>query len=162
MAIIMLINSETFYDGLQYLNDVVGVFAATHQFSETELTKFNFLTVNGSVEDVKTRLKEICPQIENVYKWVSDNEYHFTPAPDGDDDIDSISVFRISNKWFRADNDFRFPVNIGELTAEEKQLLETVDINDPAVDSFISKLAKDITALSGNDVEIKELRNSTP
>jgi len=93
---------------------------------------------------------------------LSDGEYHFDDGDEQDQGV--IWVFRLegSNKWYRVDNKFKFPVNIGSLTPEEKQLLETVDINNPAVDSFIRKLIKDITVLSNNDVEIKELRNTNP
>ena len=163
MAIIMLINNETVRDGLQYLNDVVGVFEDGYQFSGTELEKFNFLTVGGTKQEVASRLRQLTPVMEKCYLWESDNKYHWT---DGDEEtiLDEIEAYQIEGdiKWFKAENDFKFPVNFGELTAEEKQLLATVNINHPSVDSFIRKLIKDITVLSGNNVEIKELKNTSP
>lgn len=163
MAIVALINSETAADGLQYIGDIVGVFLDTHQFSPTELQKFNFLTINGSLEDVRARLRQITPRTEDCYLWQSDNKYHWT-EPDGETILDRIQVFQIegSNKWYKLTEDFKFPVNVDRLTPEEKQLLETVNINHASVDSFIRKLAKDITMLSGNNIEIKELKNSEP
>ena len=163
MAITMLINNETTRDGLQYLNDLVGVFPDDHQFSPTELSNFSFLTVGGSVEDVKTRISQITPRVEYCVLWQSDNKYHW--LDDGDNDpLETIEVYQIegSNKWFKLVNAFKFPVNVDELTPEEKQLLETVDINHPSVDSFIRKIAKDVAALPDNDIEVKELRNSEP
>ena len=162
-SIVMLINNETAKDGLQYLNDVVGVFPDTHQFSGTELEKFNFLTISGTVEDVKAVLKRIKPRIETAYLLASDMKYHW--VEDGDiDPVEVIEVFQVegSNKWYKLINDFKFPVNLAGLTPEEKQLLETIDINNPSVDSFIRKIIKDVSVLSGNNIEVKELRNSTP
>ena len=161
-AIVVLINAETVTDGLQYLNDVVGVFPDGHQFSSTELEKFNFLTIGGSMEDVRTRLEEIMPRVEMAWVWPSDGEYHWY---DGDENPPVFKyVYQVegSNKWYKLENKFRFPVNVGSLTPEEKQLLETIDINNPSVDSFIRKIVKDITILSGNNVEVKELRNTIP
>jgi len=163
MAIVQYINSETARDGLQYLGDIVGVFPDDHQFSATELIKFSYLTIGGSVADVQARIDQLKPQITEAYLWESDGKYHFDE--DGDiDPLGMILVFRTegSNKWYKLENAFKFPFNLGDLTPEEKQLLETVDINHPSVDSFIRKLVKDITALSDNDVEIKDLRNTNP
>jgi hypothetical protein len=234
MAIVMLINAETTRDGFQYLNDIVAVFPDTHQFSATELQKFDFLTIKGSKEDVKMRLNQIVPRIEECFYWEEDDEYHWmepikkpisyisqanpaivsvfqhgyktgmvvvvaevgesmeqitgrhviTVIDPGNFSIDvdlsvslpypggglvkektrMYSVFQVegSKRWYKMENDFKFPVNIGNLTPEEKQILETVDINHPSVDSFIRKLVKDMTVLSGNDVEVRELRNSEP
>lgn len=163
MAIIQYINNETARDGHRYLGDVIGVFPDSHQFSPTELIKFNYLTIGGSVQDVKARLDQLKPQIENAYLWESDNEYHFNE--DGDlDPLETIRVFRAegSKRWYKLVEKFRYPINLDTLTPEEKQVLETVDINHSSVDSFIRKLIKDITVLSGNDVEIIELRNTNP
>jgi hypothetical protein len=161
MAVIMLINNETVKDGLQYLNDIACVFNDDHQFSRTELEKFNFLTINGTKNDVKEKIRQITPRIEHAYLLLTDNKYHWQ---DDGTTIGAIQVYQVegSNKWYKLENDFKFPVNIGDLTPEEKQILETVDINHPSVDAFIRKLVKDITILSGNNVEIKELRNSEP
>jgi hypothetical protein len=164
MAILLLIKAETARDGLQYLNDVVGIFNDDHQFSSTELEVFSFLTIKGSRQDVSDRIDQIQPAIEEAYKWESDGEYHWT-NPDEETIIDIIDVYWYGlppKRWTRLDEDFKFPVNVGELTAEEKQVLETVDINHPSVDSFIRKIIKDLDMLSGNNVEIIELRNSAP
>jgi hypothetical protein len=166
MPILMLINSETVKDGLQYLNDVVGVFPDDHQFSGTELAKFNFLSVGigiNTVDEVKARIRQITPAIEDAFLWQSDNKYHWTD-PDGETIIGRMRVFQVegSNRWYELVSDFKFPANTGDLTPEEKQLLETVDVTHPSVDSFIRKLVKDITVLTGNTNEIKDLRNSQP
>lgn len=160
MAQILIIKAETVRDGLQYIGDVVGVFPDDHIFSPTELAKFDVLTINGSVDDVNIRLRQIQPRIEDAFLW-EDGKYRWENPPIG---IEWIKVYRIegSNRWYRMDSLFKFPVSVSRLTPEEKQLLETVDINHPAVDSFIRKLVKDITVLAGNNVEIKELRNTEP
>jgi hypothetical protein len=155
----MIIKTETAKDGLQYIGDIVAVFPDSHIFSSTELAVFDFLTISGTVEDVKALFNEILPRIETAYLW-PDGDYYW----DDTDSIDSIDVFRLegSNKWYRLDNDFKFPLNAGDLTPEEKQILETTDINHPSVTNFIRKIVKDLVVLSGNDVEIKELRNTEP
>lgn len=163
MAQVLIVNNETVRDGLQYLGDVIGVYSDNHLFSGTELEKFNILTINGSVDDVNARLEQLMPRIKDAYLWESDDEYHW--IEDGDNNpVEIIEVYQIEgdNKWYKLINDFKFPINLNELTAEEKQLLETVDLNHPSVDSFIRKIIKDITILSGNNVEVKELRNSQP
>lgn len=163
MAQLALIKAETASDGLQYMGDVVGVYSDDHQFSGTELEKFSILTINGSMQEVGARLEQIIPRVETACKWESDGKYHWEEPPD-DEKSESEPVFRTegSNRWYKLVSDFKFPLNIFLLTAEEKQLLETVDIHHPSVDSFVRKLVKDVTVLSGNDVEIKELRNSEP
>jgi len=163
MAQLLIIKAETAKDGLQYIGDVVGIFLDSHVFSGTELAVFDVLTVGGSVEDVQARLDQIKPRIEEAHLWESDNKYHWL-RPEAGACLESIDVYRLEGgiKWYKAENDFKFPINVGELTATEKQLLETIDINNPSVDSFIRKIVKDIAALSGNDVEVKELRNSEP
>ena len=163
MAILLLVNNETIRDGLQYLGDVVGVFPDDHKFSDTELLKFDTLTVKGSVADVRLRLEQITPTPGIAYLWESDNKYHWRIPEDGAP-LEAIDVFQVegSTRWYKAENDFKFPVNIDGLTQEEKQLLATIDINNPSVDSFIKKIVKDILVLSGNDVEIKDLRNTSP
>jgi len=163
MAIVMLINAETVRDGLQYLDDVVGVFEDSHQFSKTELEKFNFLTIGGTKANVELRLFQITPDIQIAYQWASDGKYHWTDGV-GETITGTTDVYQIerSNKWYKLVNDFKFPVNVGELIAEEKQLVETYDITHPSVDSFIRKLAKDVTSDPANSLEIKELKNTHP
>lgn len=163
MAKVILINNETEADGLQYLGDLVDVYEDDRWMSPTMLEKFSILTINGSVEDVKARLRQLQPRTAWAYLWGSDSKWHWTK--DGSNPpAETIEVFQAegSNRWYRLENDFKFPVNLAALTPEEKQLLETVNINHPSVDSFIRKLIKDITALSGNDIEIKNLRNTQP
>jgi len=163
MAQVLIINSETARDGLQYLGDVVVILPDSWQPSETELVKFDVITINGSVEDIQARLAEITPSIESCYLWESDSDYHWTK--DGDiNPIETIDVYQVegSNKWYKLINRFKFIKNLNDLTTEERQLLETLDINHPSVDSFVKKIIKDITVLSGNNVEVKELKGTNP
>lgn len=163
MAQILLIKTETVRDGLQYLGDVVGIFEDSHQFSDHELTVFNVLTVAGSRLDVEAKFDQIKPEVADAYLWESDGEYHWT-IPDEGNVLNTREVARPegNNKWYLLENRFKFPINVDMLTPEEKQVLETVDINHPSVDAFIKKIAKNVFALPGNDVEVRELRNTEP
>jgi len=163
MAQVLIITSETVRDGLQYLGDIVGVYSDSHVFSSTELEKFSVLTISGSVADVTARLNQIKPVVLSAYQFESDGDYHWTD-PDYETIINTIKVFRVEGdrKWYQLVNAFKFPISISSLTPEEKQLLETIDINNPSVDSFIRKIIKDVTVLSGNNIEIRELRGTHP
>jgi hypothetical protein len=141
---------------------VVGVYSDTHVFSDTEIIKFDVLRVGGSVADVQRRIQQLSPIVTMAYKWKSDNKYHFGMPNDPDVVIGEIEVFQVSKRWYKAVSNFKFRVNVAMLTAEEKQLLETIDINNPSVDSYIKKTVKDYTLLPGNNVEIVELRNTVP
>jgi len=161
MAQLMLIGSDVVNEPYQYLDDMSYVFSDDHVFSDDELEQFNFLTVNGSYEDVRDRLIQISPRITAAFHWVEDQKWHFQ-VPEGDFD-ETIEVwFDSPNKWNKVVNGFKFPINVGNLTPEEKQLLETYDINHPSVDAFIRKIAKDITADPANNVEVRDLRNLEP
>ena len=162
MAIIRIISNETRDDQFQYLGDVAGVYPDGFPFSQDELDAFDFLTVNGSKADVEAVLEQIRPTEAKCYLWNSDNKYHWEPHPDGDDTIQDVYKVEGSKRWYKLETDFKFPTNVSSLTPEEKQLLETVDINHPSVDSFIRKIIKDFTTQPGNDVEINDLRNTDP
>jgi len=179
MPQLLLIKAETARDGLQFINDVVGVYPDDHVFSDHEYTVFNVIAVStglSTVADVQSRFNQIAPTIVNAMQWLSDGKYHFDTEepesgwydeienPAGEQVIDSIQVYQVEggSRWYKCVNDFKFPLNVENLTPEEKQLIATIDINHPSVDSFIRKVAKDITQLDGNDIEIKELRNQTP
>lgn len=161
MAKVIYIKAETELDGVQYLGDIVEVLEDDRWLSPSMLEAFNVLTISGSKADVQARLNQIIPRVKKAY-LLADGDYHWDR---GDEDpVETIRVFQVegSNRWYKQEEKFKFPMNLAELTPEEKQLLETVNINHPSVDSFIRKLVKDITILSGNDVEVKELRNTEP
>ena len=65
-------------------------------------------------------------------------------------------------KWYFLVNDFKFPINVGDLTAEEKQLLQTYDITHPSIGSFIKKVRKELADDPANNVEVFDLRNTNP
>jgi len=161
MAIIMLISNYNVNEPYQYLNDIIGVFSDDHIFTQNELDRFLFLTINGSVADVHARINQVKPQIaecylNNVGKWVF-------PMPDPV--VDQKQVWRAPGDryWYNLVQPFKFPCNVGELTAEERQLLETIDINNPSVDSAIKKIVKDlVVANPENGIEEKDLRNLNP
>jgi len=164
MAKALIIKAETERQAVQYIGDLLSVFPDDHVFSDHELSIFGVLKINGSVEDVTARLSQLTPTEATAFKWSSDDKYHFDTEdiPNDVSVLEIIDVFQVDNRWYKKTTGFKFPINIGELTAEEKQLLETIDITHTAVDSFIRKVVKDLTTQIGNDIEIKELRNDTP
>ncbi|MHC4292665.1 MAG: hypothetical protein ACYSTX_00090 [Planctomycetota bacterium] len=163
MAIAMLISSETVRDGCQYVGDVVQIQEDDYVFSETELEKFSFLAINGTRSEVEARLLELLPEKYIAFKWNSDNQWHLQEATAPDYDIDEMDVWQPegSKRWYELVTSFKFGMNIDSLTPEEKQLLETININHPSVDSFIRKTIKDLAALLGNDAEVTDLRNES-
>ena len=161
MAQLLIIKDETVRAGLQYIGDMVGVFEDSHIFDDNELAKFSTLTVAGSRADVESRINQLRPLEAGAAIWDTDGKYHFDSEipPEGTVISDYIEVFKIVNKWYHKAVGFKFPINLDGLTPEEKQLLATIDINNPAIDSFINKILKDLLTQVGNDVEIKDLRN---
>ena len=160
MAILLLIKNPN--EGFTYINDMVGVYNDTHQFSATELEHFNFLTINGSRHDVDLLLKQIQPEILFAY-WTG-SEWSLQMPDEIDPVVEDIRVYRVESgkRWYKLVNPFKFLINIGDLSVEEKTLLETYDINHPSVGSFVRKVLKDITSDSANNEEIKKLRNVNP
>lgn len=160
MAILMLIKNQK--EGLMHVNDVAGVFNDTHTFSEYELKAFNFLNVNGSKEDVQELLRTIQPETHPAFYY--DGEWHFHPPENPELIEDEIMMYRVegSKKWYQLVVPFKYSANIDDLSTEEKQLLETYDINHSSIDSFIKKIAKDITLDEANQIEITDLRNVNP
>jgi len=73
----VLIKAETVRDGVQYIGDVIGIVDDSHIFTPDEIAKFNILTVNGSVEDVRAKFAEVTPTIYPAFLWSVDGEYHW-------------------------------------------------------------------------------------
>jgi len=164
MAQLLIIKDETVRDGMQYIGDMVGVFEDSHVFSDNELVLFDVLIVNGSRADVEARVNQLRPLEDNAAIWDTDGKYHFMSGipPEGTVLSDPIQVFNVGNKWYQKVVGFKFLINVDGLTPQEKELLETIDINNPAIDSFINKIVKDLASQVGNDIEIIDLRNLTP
>jgi hypothetical protein len=163
MAQLLIVKSETGKQGLQFIGDVADVLHDGRWLSPGMLEEFNVLIIDGSVADVNARLNQIIPLQSRAIMWDSDSKYHFysIDPPQGVVVFDPIDVFLVGDKWYKIENDFKYPLNVHILTPEEKQLLAT-NINNPAVDRFINKLVKDLTTQDGNDVEIEELGNAIP
>ena len=161
-AQVLLIKAETAKDGLQYIGDVVGVFSDSHIFSDHELKVFGVVTIKGTKEEVRAKIREITPEIADAYLWPSDGKYHWEEPVTGPWTIIQVYQVEGSLKWHVLENDFKFPANISTLTPEEKQLLETVDVKDFSVDNIVRKIVKDVTTLPNNGVELKELKSVGP
>ena len=164
MAKALIIKAETEKQSVQYIGDLIGVYPDTHIFSDDELALFNTLIINGSVEDVQARINQLTPVQTSASKWDSDNIYHFDNVmpPEGVNILDIIEVYQSGKRWYRKTTGFKYSVNVANLTPEEKQLLESIDINNPSIDSFIKKIIKDLTTQDGNNVEVVDLRNTNP
>ena len=164
MAVLLLIGNDVVNEPYQYLDDVIGIFSDAHVFSQTELVQFNFLYVNGSREDMRDIFIQIKPKIALAFLWVADQKWHFQEPGEGEGEVaETADVwFDSPIRWRRLVNGFKFIVNVNNLTPEEKQLLETYDINHPSVGAFINKIVKDITSDPANSIEIRDLRGLEP
>ena len=163
MAILMLINADTAVNDLQYLFDVVNIYEDDHTFTPTELERYDFLPVNGTKAEVEAFLSSALPKFADAYLWDDDNKWHFSDETDGEI-LDEVQVYQLENdtRWYKYIVEFRFPVNVGALTAEEKQLLASYDITHPSVDNFVRKIIKDLAADPANQEEIKDLKGDQP
>jgi hypothetical protein len=161
MAIIALIASQQVNEPFNYLNDVIEVFDDDHTFTQYELDNFQFLTINGSRADVEAKVEQIKPTIAVAVKN-SQGKWTFDYSQGTGEEIEVWSNLLPPINWYEYNESFKYPLNVEELTAEEKQLLATLDINHPSVDSAIKKIVKDLSVLQTNNTEIKELKGDMP
>lgn len=167
MAQLLLI--KTANTPAKFYDDVVGsaAFEDAHNFSEYELQIFNVLYINGSREDVQNRIDQIKIRIESAWYWEADQIWSFSIPTAAEVETGEVTDytevwFDSPNRWRRVVNDFKFPVSVQDITPEEREILATVDINHPSVDSFIMKIIKDLSADPANMEEIRDLRNLEP
>jgi hypothetical protein len=147
----------------QFVNDLVEVVDESVGLPDHYYDTFNCLKVNGIREDVENVLNQIKPQIYNCgfdlveQKWVFDTI---------NETSDTKKVWRPGNstvrKWYNVVNPFKFYINIGSLTPEEKDMLQQYDINHPSIISFINKISKDLSVDPSNNIEETDLRNTLP
>jgi hypothetical protein len=167
MPKVILINSETERDGLQHIGDVVDVYEDDRWMSPTMLEKFTIVNIAigiNTVADVKARLDQLKPVTSHAHQWDFDFKYHFNTEeyPEGCICYNPIDVYQVGKKWYKMEVGFKFPINLANLSEQEKIYLATLDINHPSVNSFINKIVKDLTSQPGNDVEITDLKNQEP
>jgi len=162
MSIISIISLDQVNEPRNYENDIIEVHDDAHQFTDYELSRFEFLTVNGTKADVEAKLNQIKP-IVGIALMGTDGELTFDrSAPNSGEEIEVWSVPDATPiRWYKLVEPFQRLFNVGPLTAEEKQLLETVDINHPSVDSAIKKIVKDLSVNPANNEVIKELQGET-
>ena len=162
MAILVLISTNQIREPFQFLGDVVGIYEDDYPFTPSVLERFDFLTIRGTREDVERRLQELDVQYAAAYLNPATGKYQFDdPMTEG---VQQIQVWSAGdNKWYQVVEPFKFRFNIGTLTAEEKQLLSTIDIFNPSVDAAAKKIIKDLLAANpANGEEVRDLRNKTP
>lgn len=157
MAIVMIISIDTANEPDSYEDDIVSVFPDGWNFTQHELDMFEFLTINGSVEDVELRLEQIKPVI-GVAHLKADGKYTFDVSLGTGEEIEVWTNMKSPINWYKYVVPFNQFANFGPLTAEEKQLLATIDIMHPSVDATIKKIVKDLSVIPANNVEVKELK----
>jgi len=147
----------------QYINDLISIYEDGQSFPDHYPDTFIMLQVNGTKADVKVVLDLIKPQVVECFRPIAGGTWSFIPP---DEDWENKKVWRPANtsvrKWYNLVNDFKFYINIGSLTPEEKQLLQTYDITHASIASFINKICKDISEDPVNNVEETDLKNQTP
>jgi len=161
MAILMLISTNQVREPFQFLADVVGIFEDSHSFTPSELERFDFITIMGGRDDVANRLNELDVKYAQAFFNETNSRWQF------DDPMVTTQIIEVwspdNRTWYQVVEPFKFRWNIGQLTAEEKQLLATFDIFHPSVESAARKLMKDLIAANpANGNEIKDLKNQTP
>lgn len=164
MAKIFSVNADVANEPFQYLDDIVGVIEDSTPVSDAMAAAFNFVTVGGTKDEVEAKLEEInFTYAEAHYNPVTES-YQFTDPYHPDSTSKQVwTPGGAQVRWYTVATPFKFPHNMGTLTAEEKQLLGTVNINHPSVDSVIRKIRKDLVAANPeNDIEVVELRNEIP
>ena len=158
VAILMIVSGNQVNEPYSYENDLICVFADDWQFTQNELDRFEFITVAGSVVDVEARLEQLKPVI-GVAVMGNDGKLTFDfSSPNTGEEIEVWTNMVPPINWYRLVEPFYHFANIGILTAEEKQLLATIDINNPSVDSYIKKIIKDLSVNPLNNVVVKELK----
>ena len=162
MAIVLLVSTNQVNEPYQYENDMISVFPDGHQFSDYELARFGFVTINGSVADVEAKLYQIKPQIGVALMGTDGNWTFDRSEPTTGEELEVWSYPGANPlRWFKYVVPFKYDFNLGQLTAEEKQLLESIDINHPSVDSAIRKIVKDLAVDPANNEVVQELQNQT-
>lgn len=158
MAIILLVSTDQINEPFSYENDVIDVFEDDWTFTQHELEVFEFITVKGSKADVEARLNQLKPVVGVALmgtdgKWTFDRQ-----VPNTGEEIEVWTNMALPINWYKLVEKFYHLLNVGPLTAEEKQLLATIDINQPSVDSVIKKIVKELSVNPLNNVSVKELK----
>lgn len=164
MAILMLVKGNQAHGDWKFAGDVVGVFEDDHIFTPSELASSEFITIKGTRALVVSKLKELDVQYTTAYYNPNTDSWSFVdPFVDGQEEKEVWSPGGNPLKWYFLEVPFVYRWNVDSLTAEEKQLLETIDITNPSVDNAVKKLMKDlVVANPSNGVEATDLRNKTP
>lgn len=158
MAVLLLISTDQINEPYNYEDDVIEVFEDDHQFTPNELEVFEFLTVNGSKADVEAKLNQLKPVI-GVALMGTDGKWTFDRGePITGEEMEVWTNMLNPIRWYEYVVPFKYVANIGTLTAEQKQLLATIDINHPSVDSAIRTVLKDLSVNPANNEVVKELQ----
>ena len=160
MAVLLLIAEPQENVPYDNIDDVVGVFSDSHLFSDWELSRFDFMTVTGSREDVQVRLDQARPAIEEAYFDAESGEFTFIKPEILGVKIDVRSTLKPPIRWYQLNDNDKFIFKVGDLTQVEKDFISApkFDINSSSADSYIDKFVKNLGRKTENTIEIKELR----
>lgn len=161
MAILLLVNTDQINEPYSYEDDIISVFEDGWTFTQTELDTFAFITVGGTKGDVEARLNQLKPVIGIALMGTNGNWTFDRQVPNTGEEIEVWTNMVPPINWYKLVEKFHHIANVGPLTAEEKQLLATIDINHPSVDSVIKKILKDLSVNPLNNVAVKELKGDT-
>ena len=157
----MIISTDQVREPYQFMGDVVAIFEDDHSFSDRELAAFDFITIMGGADDVSARLSELDINYATAYWNTVTEKWQFIDPMNSNQ---TIEVWSPNDRtWYGVVDPFKFRFSISGLTPEEKQLLATLDIFHPSVESAVRKMMKDlIQANPANGTEVKDLKNQTP
>lgn len=156
MAILLLIK-DTPRPPYQYVDDVVEVYDDTHIFTDTEKIQFGFLTVMGSRVDVDRAFTNRYPDIDEAY-YVNGKYQRGIVAG-----APTIRIWhqKGSQNWYRLVNCPKFLRNVSSLTNQDRQDLETIDVNNGQITPIINKMIYNLALDPLNTDEIEDLRGFT-
>lgn len=80
MVKLALIDTLTYRDGLNNMNDCVCIRDSSHQFDPNEINLFNIVDVSGTVSTVKSEMRASLPEMKQVIQNEKDEWVETTPA----------------------------------------------------------------------------------
>jgi hypothetical protein len=147
----------------QFEWDVISTYEDDQSFPNNYWTDYHMFQVNGTKADLDDVISQIKPQVYKCAFDTVDSKWVFNTT-------NPVSEFKMvwrpaqgtTRKWYNLVHPIKFYSNLGDLTPEEQQLLQTYDIKHASIQSFINKVAKKLDVDPANNVEETDLRNELP
>jgi len=135
---------------LKTVGDIVGIFEDTHKFSEHELLAFNVAKIEGTREEVATKLNAIRIEIETAYRATSTEWSRTQP--------EEKQVWKdTDDKWYFLEVELKYQYSMALLTESEKTTLETQASGLARDVAFKNMIVNPGTWDSKNQVEATDL-----